>query len=965
LVGGELTISSSLTINGSVNGLQIDGRSSHRVFRVDDGVSSQANVTIRDLSIRNGLADGADGGGVLNRENLTLERVSVFSNETSRSGTGGRGSGIANLGGTLTVRDSQITRNQSRGSAGVDGGGIYSTGPLTVTGSVIADNSVDNSNSTRGGGIYTSGGAVIRHSTIAGNSLMASGGSVEAQGGGIFATGGLILDHVVVADNTAAGDPSRDNIPDVAGAVTSYYSLIEDITGATITDNGGTITGIDPQLTNNRTPAEQSALVNAGDPAAFPGQGNVPLTDFEGNPRLQRSRIDIGAMEVQFPPTLLSFTRQTPSDEITTADTLVFTAIFDEAVTNLDGSDFDVTGTTATVTGVTAVNPTEFTLTVSGGDLATVSAVVGLNLNSNQNITDLGGDPLGNTEPAVDETYSLDNAGPAITDIRPDNRPLNPVSWPGHITVKATDPNGVASVGIGIRNLGAARFWDGTAFASRTAVYFPATRIPNTDDWRIPFDESNLSTQNHRFWIQATDNLGNQINDARGPIFFYDQTITVDTLTDVSNGDFSVGDLSLREALEQIATFSGGPYTIGFAEGLSGQTLNLTSGPLTIAGDVTIDGDLNNDGKPDITINAGNGTDGLPRTYDGNRIFTIDDGDSSKSSSVTIDGLTLMGGDSGTFGGGSAGASGGAIFNSENLTVKNSVLKVNATRANGGAIFSSPSAAVTVIDSALTGNFANNAGGAIYVDSFGVGEIRNSLIAQNSSTNVGGGLLNLGNVGIVNSTFSANTTTSSGGAVSNGGHLNVGHSTFAQNVAASGGTDIGGLGLTDSANLSHSIFTGTVDGQTTVTGDYNLFAGTVTIAGSNNLMNTDPKLGPLQDNGGLTQTHAPTVDSPAIGGGDFLLMSGVSIVPVNDQRGPGFDRVVDVIDIGAFEDIAPVLHSFTRQTPMSELTNADSLVFRATFSEDVQNVGARAFSVDGSVNTRVSGVAPIDARTYD
>ncbi|MEL6108184.1 MAG: hypothetical protein AAFU85_19335, partial [Planctomycetota bacterium] len=47
LVGGELTISSSLTINGSVNGLQIDGRSSHRVFRVDDGVSSQANVTIR------------------------------------------------------------------------------------------------------------------------------------------------------------------------------------------------------------------------------------------------------------------------------------------------------------------------------------------------------------------------------------------------------------------------------------------------------------------------------------------------------------------------------------------------------------------------------------------------------------------------------------------------------------------------------------------------------------------------------------------------------------------------------------------------------------------------------------------------------------------------------------------------------------------------------------------------------
>ena len=963
LTGSELPIRSSVTIVGpGINLLDINANNSSRVFNVDDGLPSQIVVTIQGLEIENGQVTGEDGGGILNRENLTLDQVKVRSN----SSDGGNGSGIANLGGTLTVRDSEI-RNNADYSSAQNGGGIYSTGPLTITGSVIAGNRLGNSNSVLGGGIYSSGGAVIRHSTIAGNSVTTDEGSADAQGGGIFAINALILDHVVVADNTATGDPARINIPDIAGAVTSSYSLIEDTTGATITDNGGTITGIDPQLTNNRTPAANSILVNAGDPAAIAGQGNVPLTDFEGNPRLQQSRIDIGAVEVQFPPTLLSFTRQTPSDEITNADTLVFTAIFDEAVTNLDGSDFDVTGTTATVTGVTEVSPTEFTLTVSGGDLATVSAVVGLNLNSNQDIADLGGTALGNSEPAVDETYSLDNAGPTLTDFRPDNQPVNPVSWPGHITVQATDPNGVASVEIGIRNLGAARFWDGTAFASEAAVYFPATQIPGTNDWRIPFDESNLSTQNHRFWIQATDNLGNQITGemGRGPIFFYDQTITVDTLTDVSNGDFSAGDLSLREALEQIATLSGGPYTIRFAQGLSGQTLNLTGGPWTISGDVTIDGDVNNDGRPDITINAGNGTDGLPRTYDGNRIFTIDDGDSSKSSSVTIDGLTLMGGDSGAFGGGSAGASGGAIFNSENLTVKNSVLKDNATRANGGAIFSSPSAAVTVIDSAFTGNFANNAGGAIYVDSFGTGEIRNSLIAQNSSANVGAGLLNLGNLGIVNSTFSANTTSSSGGAVSNGGHLNVGHSTFAQNVAASGGTDIGGLGLTDSANLSHSIFTGTVDGQNTVTGDYNLFANTVTIAGSNNLMNTDPKLGPLQDNGGLTQTHAPMVDSPAIGGGDFLLMSGVSIVPVNDQRGPGFDRIVDVIDIGAFEDVAPFVLSFTRQTPMSELTNADSLVFRVIFSEDVQQVGRRAFSVDGSINTRFAGIEQIDARTYD
>jgi hypothetical protein len=57
-------------------------------------------------------------------------------------------------------------------------------------------------------------------------------------------------------------------------------------------------------------------------------------------------------------------------------------------------------------------------------------------------------------------------------------------------------------------------------------------------------------------------------------------------------------------------------------------------------------------------------------------------------------------------------------------------------------------------------------------------------------------------------------------------------------------------------------------------------------------------LGPLQDNGGPTFTHALLVGSPAIDMGDPNF-----IPPPNyDQRGPGFDRVVNGrIDIGAFE----------------------------------------------------------------
>jgi hypothetical protein len=70
----------------------------------------------------------------------------------------------------------------------------------------------------------------------------------------------------------------------------------------------------------------------------------------------------------------------------------------------------------------------------------------------------------------------------------------------------------------------------------------------------------------------------------------------------------------------------------------------------------------------------------------------------------------------------------------------------------------------------------------------------------------------------------------------------------------------------------------------------------------------DPKLGPLHDNGGPTQTMALAPDSPALDAGDN------SMVPVGittDQRGSGFARIRGVAaDIGAFEVNPPRIDSF-------------------------------------------------------
>jgi hypothetical protein len=78
------------------------------------------------------------------------------------------------------------------------------------------------------------------------------------------------------------------------------------------------------------------------------------------------------------------------------------------------------------------------------------------------------------------------------------------------------------------------------------------------------------------------------------------------------------------------------------------------------------------------------------------------------------------------------------------------------------------------------------------------------------------------------------------------------------------------------------------------------------------LVSLDPKLGPLADNGGLTRTHSLLAGSPAIAAGDPTAVAGMGTVPLYDQRGAPYGRVVNGdevpgarIDMGAFESVPP------------------------------------------------------------
>ncbi|MBG0771115.1 MAG: class F sortase, partial [Anaerolineaceae bacterium] len=84
-------------------------------------------------------------------------------------------------------------------------------------------------------------------------------------------------------------------------------------------------------------------------------------------------------------------------------------------VLNLTANDFVITGgTTAAISQITSLADVSYSLTVSGGDLASFNGAVGLDLASGQDITDLAGNALTQAEPIVDQTYELDNSIPTV-----------------------------------------------------------------------------------------------------------------------------------------------------------------------------------------------------------------------------------------------------------------------------------------------------------------------------------------------------------------------------------------------------------------------------------------------------------------------------------------------------------------------------------------------------------------------
>ncbi len=315
---------------------------------------------------------------------------------------------------------------------------------------------------------------------------------------------------------------------------------------------------------------------------------------------------------------------------------------------------------------------------------------------------------------------------------------------------------------------------------------------------------------------------------------------------------------------------------------------------------------------------------------------------------MTITGSTFTGnGTNNTGDGGAIAIQGGQVTQ---VTINNSVLTGNSSTRSGGAIYYQPNGGTPVLainNSTISNNISNSdsdtfggGGGGLYLADQGSVTIMSSTINGNISntgsaaTGLGGGIYVGVPMTMTNSTVSGNTAQRSGGGIYTEGTstriVNLTNSTIVNNTATING---GGISATSSnpVNIRNSIFANnTANGGTspdilgTVNSNgFNLIkdttGATINGATATNIIGQDPLLGPLQDNGGMTFTHALLVGSPAIDKGESSGSTTDQRIQTRPVDNPNITNAAggDGADIGAFE-IQPVLQFSTATYSISE-----------------------------------------------
>lgn len=226
-------------------------------------IDSLTHVRLEHLAVTGGLAQ--EGGGIFSQGHLTLRHTWIGNNRTSRTDTttrfGGRGAGIFQSGGSITLEGENIfANNHCDGEDGpASGGAMYlENTSLVSTGMLVLQDNLVTSTMGASGGAVTSMRSDVRAENIRvhDNEAASTGVSPFASGGAFQIEGGQwSLQNLDIADNTARAESLGDGYAQTEG-------------GAVFCQNSGVITLTDGTAINNQAIALGS---NATQPAVSLG----------------------------------------------------------------------------------------------------------------------------------------------------------------------------------------------------------------------------------------------------------------------------------------------------------------------------------------------------------------------------------------------------------------------------------------------------------------------------------------------------------------------------------------------------------------------------------------------------------------------------------------------------------------------------------------------------------------------
>ncbi len=431
------------------------------------------------------------------------------------------------------------------------------------------------------------------------------------------------------------------------------------------------------------------------------------------------------------------------------------------------------------------------------------------------------------------------------------------------------------------------------------------------DDGTVTLTNNSIISNNN-----ADVSGGGIKNDNGGTIELTDTTISDNSAGNDGGGIDNLGTVQLTNSL--ISSNSAG-HDGGGIDNFTGSAVTLINSTVSDNSADNGGGGMNNFNGTVELINSSvrsNRTDG-----NGGGIKNFENG------SVTLTGSTISGNDSAVDGGGisnlgttrlinstvsgnETGDRGGGIFNNGGIVRLTDKSRAVANKANSGSGIYNNDGVVVLNNSAISLNINASGGGGIFNATGSVVELTNSTVNGNSATIFGGGIFNDGTTVLFNSTVSGNTANFGGGIQNNTGTLELTNSTISDNSANVSGGGISNGSTVELINtiVADNVVGGDCSGPITSLG-YNLLgnnAGCSFTPTTGDLVGTsdspiDPRLGPLQDNGGSTETHGLLPGSPAIDAGSC---NGTTA----DQRGkprpidvPSIPNVDDGCDIGAFE----------------------------------------------------------------